>query len=95
MSTRVRKQIYIEPDQEAALKRITEERQLSEAEIIRQALALWLAEDQRALQAQALWEEEKAFIEALLAQEPATGGRAWTRAELYEERLNRYGQGPD
>jgi hypothetical protein len=86
MSTMVRKQIYIEAQQEAALKHITKERQISEAEIIRQAIARWLEEDERARRTTELWEEEQAFIEALLAQGPVPGGRTWTRDAIYEDR---------
>jgi len=42
--------------------------------------------------AQEAWEEALAFAEAWAAQEPVSGGRTWAREELYEERLNRYGQ---
>jgi len=38
----------------------------------------------------ALWAGEKAFIETLLAQEPADVRRRWTCDAIYEERLNRY-----
>ncbi len=95
MSTMVRKQIYIEAQQEAALKRVTKERQISEAEIIRQAITRWLEEDQRARRTVQLWEEEKAFIETLLAQGAVPGGRTWTRDAIYEERVGYDAQNPD
>jgi len=90
----VRKQVYIEPEQEIALKRIADERNITEAEIIRQAIALWLEQDARARRATALWADEKGFIEALLSEEYEGGKRRWTREELYEERLSRYGRDP-
>ena len=95
MSTMVRKQIYIEAQQEAALKHITQERQISEAEVIRQAITQWLEEEQRTRQTAELWVEEKAFIEALLAQGPVPGGRTWTRDAIYEERVSYDDQNSD
>jgi len=38
MATKVRKQIYIDAEQEAALKRLAKDKGISEAEIIRQAI---------------------------------------------------------
>jgi len=90
MTTMVRKQIYIEPRQDELLKQWAEETGRSEAEIFRHALDRWLASEQRRREAEAAWEEERAFIKAWAAQGPVTGGRTWTREELYEERLSRY-----
>ena len=39
----VRKQTYITPDQDRALKQLAHEYQLSEAELMRRALEYWLA----------------------------------------------------
>ena len=88
MSQMVRKQVYIESRQETLLKQAAADTGLTEAEIVRQALDLW-AERRRAWQA---WRKERAFIETLIAEGPVSGGRTWTRAELYEERSSRHGR---
>lgn len=95
MSVMVRKQIYIEPQQEELLKQAAAETGMTEAEIIRQALDLWNEHVARRRRAQEAWEQERAFIESLIAQGPVPGGRTWTRDDIYEERLGRYGRDSD
>jgi hypothetical protein len=95
MSTMVRKQVYIEPRQDRLLKEWTAETGMTEAEVFRQAIDAWLAEAERMRRAKAAWQEERAFIESLIAQGPAPGGRRWTREALYEERLSGYGRRSD
>jgi DNA-binding ferritin-like protein (Dps family) len=94
MSQMVRKQVYIEPRQEALLKRAAAETGLSEAEIIRQAIDLWEEHVAGRRRAREVWQEERAFIESLISQGPIPGQRTWTREELYGERLNRYDRRP-
>lgn len=82
--TKIRKQIYIERDQEELLKRWSAELGVSEAEIIRQAISgqsMRLGRRFRDLEA---WQTEREFIESLIEQGPLPGGRRWTRDELYE-----------
>jgi hypothetical protein len=80
----VRKQIYIEQEQELLLKQLSEELGKPESEIIRQAINAqarnlhYLQRDQKA------WEDEKKFIQALIASGPVPGQRIWTRDGLYE-----------
>ncbi len=95
MTTMVRKQIYIEPRQDELLKQWAEEMGRTEADIVREALERWLRSEQHRQDADAAWAEELAFIEAWAAQGPVPGGRTWTREDLYEERLNRYGRDVD
>jgi hypothetical protein len=95
MSVMVRKQVYIEPRQDELLKQAAAETGMTEAEIIRQALDLWDERVARRRRAREAWEEERAFIESLVAQGPVPGGRTWTREELYEERLSRHGRDTD
>jgi len=60
MATKVRKQIYIDAEQEAALKRLAKDKGISEAEIIRQAIdryAQSLPSPRRDLSA---WERQRA-----------------------------------
>ncbi len=84
MSVRVRKQIYLDPEQEVVLKRLAQQTGMSEAEIVRQALdrqTRLLRFRRRNRQA---WEKELAFIEGLLQQGPVAGRRTWRREDLHE-----------
>ena len=84
MTVRVRKQIYIEPEQEAMLKRLAGETGMPEAEIIRQAIdrhAQSLRVPRRDLRA---WAREREFIARLIEQGAVPGGRNWRREDLYE-----------
>jgi predicted DNA-binding protein len=84
MTVKVRKQIYIETDQEEMLKRLSQETGISEAEIVRQAI------DQRTRGLRQLrhglgaWEEERAFILQRIAQGAVAGERSWQREDLHE-----------
>lgn len=85
----VRKQIYIRPDQEKALKQKAREAGVSEAELIREYITKGMeqpseAERGKAVEALFASMDERAKITA-----PQTG-RQWTREELYEERLERH-----
>lgn len=95
MTQLVRKQIYILKRQEALLKKQARLRKVSEAELIREAI------DQQTSRAAAMpfhpdpeaWERALAFMKSLQAQGALPNRRRnWTRAELYAERENRYGQ---
>mgnify|MGYP006988475697 CR=1 FL=1 len=84
MTTKVRKQIYLDPIQEIQLKRISSATGLSEEEIIRRSLNSrlnTLSDRPRDLSA---WERELAFIEKWIAEGPVTGGRTWKREDLYD-----------
>jgi hypothetical protein len=84
VAQKVRKQIYLDPQQEAALKRQAAETGLSEAEIIRQAIdnqTRVLRHPMAALQA---WEREQEFIRMLMERGPAPGHRTWQREDLYD-----------
>ena len=89
MRRMVRKQVYIEPRQEEMLKRLARELGVPEAEIIRQGI------DEVGRTGHALppdgqaWEEEKAFITRRRRRRAPQTGRAWTREELYDDRLRR------
>lgn len=85
MSTMIRKQVYIEHQQETALKQWSTETGLSEAEIIRQAIERWLKEQaQKQQYILAAWQTEKDFIASLMAQGVVPGGRTWKREDLYD-----------
>lgn len=84
MATKVRKQIYIDVEQEAALKQLAKDKGISEAEIIRQAIdryAQSLPSPRRDLSA---WSRQRSRIQCLIDQGPILGGRSWRRENLYE-----------
>jgi hypothetical protein len=75
------------------LKRLSKQRGISEAEIIRQAVEReMLLAASRPLSGDHSALEE--FIRFGLSRRPTkeTAGRGWTRDELYEERINRIGR---
>lgn len=84
MSVKVRKQIYIEPYQDAMLKRLAAKSGASEAEIIRQAIDRHVQSLQIAGAEMPAWEAEDAFIAALIQLGPVIGERTWKREDLYD-----------
>lgn len=85
MNKKIRKQIYILPDQERQLKRISESRGLSEAEIIRQAISAQVSRFAPIFRDLSAWERELEFIQSLIDRGAVEGKRTWTRADLYDE----------
>lgn len=84
----IRKQIYIEPQQEKRLKQLSREQGVTEAELIRQAIDQAQASETNlgnVLLSTEAWEREKVFIRKLMAKGCVTGGRRWRREELYED----------
>ena len=91
MTQMLRKQIYIPRRQQVQLKRLAKARGVSEAEVIRQAIereVLLTAAQPAASDPSAL--EEFLRFGASRRATGDTAGRAWTRDELYDERLSRY-----
>ncbi|MGJ5628633.1 hypothetical protein [Nostoc sp. CALU 1950] len=84
MSSKIRKQIYIEPRQEHLLKAIAQQAGVSEAEIIRQAIDLHLGKITPPQTNLAMWETEREFIEQIKTRPAQLGGRDWQREDLYE-----------
>jgi hypothetical protein len=93
MAQMVRKQIYIQKNQEERLKKVAETRGVSEAEIIRRALENELRQVSAyrpAYDAEA-WRKIVAFWEELDSRGPVEPrSRDWKREELYGERMKRY-----
>ena len=106
MGRMIRKQVYIEPEQEQLLKRRSKELGISEAALIRQAIdrlgadgdepppnrQAW-EEAKRVIQERMklpAWQEELAFIKQRMQLRVPQTGRSWTREEIYDERLARY-----
>lgn len=84
MSSKIRKQIYLERQQEKLLKAISTSTGLSEAEIIRQAINHHLGAVTSPTLNLAAWEDEKVFIKQIKSRFPQPGGRDWKREDLYE-----------
>jgi Ribbon-helix-helix protein, copG family len=96
MTTKIRKQIYLEKRQDQQLKRMAEARGVSQAEVIRALI------DAQSISASALppdpaaWEKARQTMLELLAKGPITNRRrTWKRNDLYEERESRYGHRSD
>lgn len=93
MSDMVRKQVYIHRRQQALLKRLSAQRGVSEAEIIRQAIdreAINIS-PRHQLNSRDAWDKAYQFMLSLRERagqfsEPYQ----WNREEIYEERLSRY-----
>jgi hypothetical protein len=84
MTTKVRKQIYLEPEQNQRLQLTAAERGVAEAEIIRQALTIHLHNMRRTRLNHGAWAAERDFIQQLIAQPASTGERQWQREDIYE-----------
>ncbi|HRN68685.1 MAG TPA: CopG family transcriptional regulator [Promineifilum sp.] len=84
MSTKIRKQIYLDRDQELQLKRLAAAIGSSEAEIIRHSLDSRLGMPKQLPRDLSAWEEEKQFIEDWIARGTVGGGRIWKREDLYD-----------
>lgn len=84
MTVKVRKQIYLEPTQDALLKRIAGATGVPEAEIIRQALDRHLQYGQLPRRDHQAWAVEQAYLAQLVALGPTEGRRSWQREDLYE-----------
>jgi hypothetical protein len=93
----VRKQVYIQTQQQKTLKRLSQLRGLSEAELIRQAIDCQIGGAAAAFVSDPdAWVDARAFMLALSERGPATEQpRDWRREDLYEERVGRHGRDPD
>jgi len=89
MGAMVRKQIYISEQQQALIQRLAEQRGVSQAEVIRQAIDREAARQSsdRVTPGEQAWEEAKAFM---LSLRDTQGVRLepyrWSREELYDDR---------
>ena len=90
MARKVRKQVYLTPEQDRLLKRRARELGVSESDLIRRSIQ----EAEHVIQGtsfnETAWQEALRFMmERQKIQVPQTG-RTWTREELYEDRLERF-----
>lgn len=84
MARMVRKQIVIEPEQEAALEERARALGVSQSELIRRAIDALLVEEERAARREAAWELLKSEFERADREGWGSEGRRWTREELHE-----------
>src|SRR5438552_4494177 len=77
VAMKVRKQIYIEPEQDQLLKSVSRDTGLSEAELIRQAIDSHVEELHRRKLGLAAWGKERAFILNRMKLGPVPGKRNW------------------
>ncbi len=85
----VRKQVYIEARQDRLLKRYARQRGATEAELIREGIDLLGHRTAAPVSRERAIRELFAFARTRAAIKAPQTGRAWTREELYEERLRR------
>lgn len=84
MARKLRKQVYLDPRQEAALRRQAAETGVSEAEIIRQAIENQTCALRSPAAALDAWRREQEFIRSLMGQGPVAGQRTWRREDLHD-----------
>ncbi len=86
----IRKQVYIEPEQEEIVKRRAKELGITEAEVIRRAIEHFAATGQVVFRDPQAWEEILSFIRRRAEELPGLNEpRTWRREDLYEERLGK------
>ena len=90
MAQMVRKQIYIQQRQQIMLRRIAQNREVSEAAIIRQAIDREIISPRPypVVPDPATWDEIIRFIEARKAISPAGEPYKWSREDAYEDRMS-------
>ncbi len=84
MTTKIRKQIYIELEQSIILKKLSTGSGVSEAEVIRRAIDRYAHSYHIINKNRAAWENERAYIKNLIALGPISGERSWRREDLYD-----------
>ncbi|MDP3297392.1 MAG: hypothetical protein Q8N09_07375 [Thermodesulfovibrionia bacterium] len=90
MARMIRKQIYIDEEQEKILKNKSKRLHKTEAELVREGIN-FILKGQRIYKDVTAWEREKRFIQSLIQKGPAKGRRRWTREDIYDRKVsNRY-----
>lgn len=83
-NTKIRKQIYLDLEQDVKLKELANALETSEAELIRQAIDAHVSTLRRRRRNRKAWQAERAFIQEWMNQGPVSGGRTWRREDLYD-----------
>mgnify|MGYP000447737396 CR=1 FL=1 len=92
MSELIRKQVYLEKKQGSRIKRWAMQKNVSEAEIIRTVINLGLSRlssnglDSVGSDSTPFFQ----FIESLIDQGPVSGGRTWSRDDIYDRHEQRH-----
>ncbi len=84
MVAKIRKQIYVDAQQNEILKQTSKKLGVSEAEIIRQAILAQASHMSISQANRKAWDNERQFIQSLIDQGKARGKRTWKREDLYE-----------
>lgn len=84
MAHKIRKQIYINPQQETLLKQISTDTGVSEAEIIRQAVDYYAIQKRSPRRDITAWERLQLRMQQLIDKGTVPGERTWRREDLYE-----------
>ncbi len=80
----IRKQIYLQPEQNTALKHLADQSGVPEAELIRAAIDQHLHTARLPRPNLVVWEEELRFLQHLTQQPLPVAPRTWQRDDLYE-----------
>jgi hypothetical protein len=92
MTQMIRKQVYIEPKQDAILKKRARRLGITEAEVIRRAIDRHTVLMPSVTPDLAAWEREKAYISKRMAAGRVRSDRRFYREDAYKQRLKRYGK---
>jgi hypothetical protein len=85
MTTKIRKQIYLESEQDNLIKELASQHKISEAEVIRQAINQQISLIKtHCNQDLTAWEQELSFIKQRINPTITQIPRNWTREDLYE-----------
>ena len=86
MARMKRKQIYLEVDQDRRLRALARRHGKTESQLIRDGINRTLDDPTALGLNRKAWEEESAFIKALIQKGPIEGKRTWKREDLYDRR---------
>lgn len=90
MSRMVRKQVYIEPEQDALLKQRSREIGVTEAELIRRGIdSLMTSTEMLEASRRKAWECELAFMKSRIDPQAAQRTRSWNRQEIYDDLIGK------
>ena len=84
MEAKIRKQIYLDRQQDEILKQTSRKLGVSEAEIIRQAIISQASRLSTSQWNRKAWEKEYQFIQSLIKRGKVQGKRKWKREDLYD-----------
>lgn len=88
MPQMLRKQIYIDPQQDYLLKKKASKLHLTESELIRKGIEKLLRADVILLHDIRGWEDEKKFMLSLMKKGTVKGGRSWKREDIYDREIS-------